>query len=123
MHKMAGSFLFSTIQPRQGPSRDAGDQPWRSPEVRSDQTGDAGPRTSYDGGQKVEAMDRVPQQKKGQRTQGLLRRWYGVRQPLRRDLNFGFDEGPSLRAQNPSERPDWEDGCGIRIEELFCSMG
>ena len=40
------------------------DRLWRSPEVRSDQTGDAGPRTSYEGVQRLEAMECVPQQKK-----------------------------------------------------------
>lgn len=86
---------------------------------------DAGPRTIYEGVRKGWGDGTGPQQKVGSGTQGLLR-LCAVRlqtEVFRRDQTLGLMKvqvsGPNTRQKDQTG----DDGRGIRIEELFCSMG
>jgi hypothetical protein len=84
----------------------------------------AGPRTSYEGVGKDGAMAQ-DLNRKWAADPGVVKAVCSTAPDIQTRPNFGFDEGPRLRAQirQKGQIGDWEDGCGIRIEELFCSMG
>lgn len=58
----------------------------------------------------------------GQRNPGVVKavRSTAPDRSIQTRPNFGFDEGPNLRAQHPSERPDGDDGRGYKSKN--CSV-